>query len=226
MRLYFLDMKIEIEYTKQTECKIFEYFSQGWSRTATPEFMSLKSILSNKNRDPASRKTAGKKISHTAKLKRESGEYVYKKRTHEQRKKIRIRQPEEYLVLVFNKITLEFSMIDFLNIEEPWIKCFAHCNGSYRVYDANGKHRLINPEVTILPDGYYYINPKRRKEVLVFDIDTREAYAILETDITTSHNRIIIPRSYRFALIDSNTGKRVYWSKELREKYGIPINYK
>ena len=63
INLYFLDIKIVLHYTRETELRIFEYIAQGWTKSITPEFRTALAIISNRNRSAESRARAAVNIS-------------------------------------------------------------------------------------------------------------------------------------------------------------------
>lgn len=219
-RLYFLDIRIIMRYTKGMP-ELLPYLDQGWSlNRETKEYRTKVATLSNINRSPASRKKAGNSISATAKRKKELGIKPPRIITKEFRKSRRNKK-RDYNVLCFDTKTSEFIKVDKLDISETQIQCFVR---GRLIFDINDNKRSYNNSLSILPPGYFEV--KSTDISLVYDFTSKQALKISTRNISKDQIKVTITNDRdRVRFIDTLTNTEVYWHKKLIKKYGVPINY-
>jgi hypothetical protein len=218
--LYFLDLKITVEYTKGMP-EILPYLDHGWGFRATKEY--LLKAHNNRKVTEESRIRCGRKIAETMKRKKELGLYKPRKRTKESRK-LRRKMDRSYDVLCYDTIENNFVEVDILDIAYNHIKCFIRASGSRVIFDENDNKRLYNILLKEVPPGYYEC--KSTDESLVFDLETRLVTTVRTRSITKNQIVVHVPNDKdRIKFYDELRCTNVYWHKNLKDVYGIPINY-
>lgn len=213
-KLFFLDIKTEIEYTEDNFILI-DYLDQGWSMKMTPEYRSMLSIKSNKNRDASTRKQAAKSLSLTLKKKKEAGVVMRRKPTKEELKRMRKVKDKDYTILSFNTETQEFLKKDILDIEHPWVEVFGRTSDSRSIYEKTTKKRKTISNIIPTPNGYTDFRHKQKiyrpsLNQIILD-DTLEKHDILLS--VPNGDRVKVSWFY------CNTLTQIYVNKKLLTDY-------
>lgn len=220
--LYFLDNRIEVQYTRD-DYKFLEYLEQGWSMRVTKEYTTKISQDSNFNRQEESRKKSGESIRKRIQQKREAGIKIRRDYTKEDRKKLRRYPAEDFLEYCFNTETEEFQYVDILDIEYPSVRVFAYTKNTICVFSENDVRRQMDSRVTKVPPGYYL--DKSNFFLFYFNIQTKIAERKRPRDCSQDDVQVVVMKTPGRILIYTKEGTSIYWHKDLIEKYGVPSNF-